>query len=64
MGHPIWGPRVMCMVLHRPHGLTGTMFLNGPTYMGTMCYVHGVTWAIRIHGNKGFKWAIVYGINV
>ena len=33
----------MCMVLNRPYGLMGTRFLNGPSYMGTMCDVHGLT---------------------
>ena len=64
MGHPVWGPRVMCMALHGPYGVSGTRFLNSPSYMGTMCDVHGLTWAIRGHGNEGFKWAILYGDHV
>ena len=66
MGHPVWEPRVMCMVLHRPYGLTVTRFLNGRScsYMGTMCDVHGLTWAIRVHGSKDFKWAIVCWANL
>ena len=33
--------------------------VNGPSYMGTMCDVHGLTWAIRAHGNEVFTWAIL-----
>ena len=84
MGHPVWVPCVMCMVLHGPYGLMGTRVLhghpiwepcemcmvlhgqcehtetwvlNGPSCMGTMCDVHGLTWAIRAYGNEGFTWA-------
>ena len=64
MGHPVWGPRLMCMVLHGPYGLPGTRFLHGPSYMGTMWDVHGLAWAIWAHGNEGFKWVILYGYHV
>ena len=64
MGHHIWDQCVMCMVLHEPYWVTGTRVLNGSSYMGTMCDVHGLTWVIRGHGNKTFKWSILYGDHV
>ena len=57
MGHPLWEPCEMCMVLLGPYGLTGTRVLNGSSCMGTMCDVYGLTWAIRANGNEGFTWA-------
>ena len=38
--------------------------VNGLSYMGTMCDVHGLTWAIRAPGNEVFTWAILYGNHV
>ena len=32
----------MCMVLHGPYGFTETRVLNGLSYMGSMCDVHGL----------------------